>query len=99
MVEILPNNFPGLRRAVLLLTPRDGPMRGTLIMKKLIRSIATGAFLAEEGGWTNQVFRSREFPDSSQAARAKDTLQLEDVELYYSFDEEVSEWDFTLPLR
>lgn len=67
-------------------------------MKKLIRSIATGAFLTQEGGWTEQVFRSRRFSDLSQAVNTKEILQLTEVELYYSFSEEISEWDFALPL-
>ena len=68
-------------------------------MRKLIRSAETKAFLTSDGVWTHDIKKARPFPTSKAAQTAVHELQLETVELYYSFDEtHHSQWDFVLPL-
>lgn len=68
-------------------------------MRKLIRSKHTRKFLTREGGWTDSVSSGWDFEAHSELYAAKKQLNLEEVELYYSFDEfHPSEYDFTVPL-
>ncbi len=69
-------------------------------MRRLIRAKATRAFLTEDGTWTHNLAKAATFDDSALAIAAKSRFRLEDVELYYSFDDhQRSPWDFVLGLR
>lgn len=68
-------------------------------MKKLIRNIATKAFLTENGGWTSELKLAKEFRDERSLQRACLTYHLRNCELYYLFGDTLSEqYDFAIPL-
>ncbi len=67
-------------------------------MKKLIRSKATRSFLTKDGRWTQRIPEAWQISDVIQAVQATAQLNVDDLEIYYSFnEEETSEWDFTVP--
>jgi hypothetical protein len=68
-------------------------------MKRLIRSKATRLFLAAAGGWTDEVGQALRIGEFKDVWTTAQRLQLQEVELYYSFSDWVSEWDFALPLN
>ncbi len=71
-----------------------------IVMRRLIRSKATRAYLTMDGAWTQNIADAALFADYAAAAAAKRRFELGEVELYYSFYElRESEWDFGLTLQ
>lgn len=67
-------------------------------MRRLLRSKANRAFLTKDGVWTRDLRQAWEFKETDEWLSA--ALDLKDVELYYSFDENLpSPLDFTVPLK
>jgi hypothetical protein len=68
------------------------------VMRHLIRSKETGAFFFY-GKWTANAVLAQEFPGLLEAAEAKRTFKLENVEVYYQVGRVVSpDYDFALPI-
>ena len=67
-----------------------------IAVKKLIRNKATRAFLTEDGAWTDDIEKARQFMGAEGASVATKQFNIQNVELYYSFND--PRWDFTLPL-
>jgi hypothetical protein len=67
-------------------------------MRRLIRSTITRLFLTESHQW-GTFAKAKSFQDPVQAAEHSNALNLANVELYYSFDEQkLSQYDFALSL-
>lgn len=68
-------------------------------VKKFVRARATKRFLTRDQSWTEDLTGAWSFTDLSEGEATIARLQLLDVEIYYSFGEElkISEWDFCLP--
>ncbi len=78
---------------------QDGGARlGILI--DLIRNRETKTFLTEDGGWTQDPRKGREIHSITEAIAIAKHLQLDSVELFHAFLNELpsGEWDFATPL-
>ena len=67
-------------------------------MKKLIRNKATHAFLTGAGKWTPDCHRAREFRTTRAAMIAASKHGLRDVEIYYLYNRQPLNYDFTISL-
>ncbi len=68
-------------------------------MKRLIRNKTTGAFLTQDGKWTDDFHKAWDLPEYRQAFALRDQLGLRDVEVFYCYDDEAtSETNFTVSL-
>jgi hypothetical protein len=67
-------------------------------MKKLIWNKATKEYLAVDGSWTTDWRRAQVFPTMEMVWRAQPREERDEVELYYQFREEPSEYDFGVSL-
>ena len=68
-------------------------------MKKFIRNRSARTFLMKDGGWTNNIAQAWQFDGHDEVVRARNTFQLKDVEIYYSFkDEDMPQYDFCVPI-
>ncbi len=69
-------------------------------VKKFIRSTVTRAFLAKEGGWTQDISKAREIAGFWDASQIMHSLELQGVEVYFSFEGVVADvpGDFAVPL-
>lgn len=75
-----------------------GVERVSIRMRKLVQNRSTKELLTEDGSWTRDWRRAREFARSEEARAAVLKYGFTDVELYYLFGEEVSKYDFTISL-
>jgi hypothetical protein len=67
-------------------------------MKRMIRNRANKAFLAEGGNWTSDYRCAQAFTTYEDARKALANQKVKDVEWYYMFGDEPSEYDFTVVL-
>ena len=63
---------------------------------KLIRNKATLAFFTQDARWTDDIEKAWHFTVKADASTAAKQFNLQNVELYYSFDH--PRFDFTMPL-
>ncbi len=76
------------------------PEDACVVMRKLIRSTASSAFLGPDGDWTKDIAKAISFPDVPSVQKAREAFNLQGVQLYYSFDQlRRTRWDFTLGLK
>ncbi len=69
------------------------------LMRTLIRSRTTKAFLTREGSWTENIRSGAQFHSHAKALVETQRLNLSNVELYYAFGEKrETPWDFAIPL-
>jgi hypothetical protein len=68
-------------------------------VKRFIRNPQTHTFLAEDGTWTTDIDRAREFVSDDDVRKARDVLNLKDCELYYCVAQNPSKLDFAIPLK
>jgi hypothetical protein len=65
-------------------------------VRKLIRSKSTGAFLTSRGTWTDSLAAAWQFSNYDEALAMAERWELEDPEIYFSFESQPSTWDFTI---
>ncbi len=71
-----------------------------LPVRKLIRSTATRAFLAKEGGWTTDISKARQIASFWEATETMQSLKLRGAEFYFAFDDAAADDpdNFSVPL-
>lgn len=81
--------------------PDEGlPPDHSVSMRKLVRSKRTKAFLTEDGRWTQDIHKAVIVSRPAQLEVLRKTFISEEVEFYYSFNEEAdSQWDFALGMH
>lgn len=69
-------------------------------MKKLLRHRLTKGFLTTKGAWTEDIAEARPFLDQFEARAEATRLGLNEVELYFCFDDcDSRHFDFSFPIR
>lgn len=88
-----------LRETMPLTAGDPSPGADSPPMRRLIRCKATKTFLTKEGAWTSNIQEALQFGHHTEAWAARKHFGLQDVELYYSFDNaKESQYDFPLAL-
>ena len=68
------------------------------LVRRLIRSRATGMYLQENGTWTKKLQEAKCFPGVETVLSAFQQHNLRDCDLVLQFEDEPSSYDIVLPL-